>query len=149
MSNHPELTFFVNDEAIVVHTTSLTVRDILDDAGLAVGEHLLIKHEHHGGEIVYANPDEAVPLHEGLRLHTRPRVFHIVVNGRERTVDSDVVTYEKVVALAPNLPPPSEGVEYNVTFSNAVSPREGDLIAGESVIVKNGTHFVVSPSNRS
>jgi len=149
MNRYPELTFFVNDMVIVVHATSLTVREILDDAGLSVGEYVLVKHESHGGEVLYANHDEAVPLQEGLRLRARPHLFHIVVNGRERTVNSDIVTYEQVIALAPNLPPQGDGVEYNVTFSNAFNPHEGDLIAGESVVVKNGTHFVVSSSNRS
>lgn len=148
MSNHPEVTFFVNDEAIVVHTTSLTVREILDDAGFPVNEYVLLMHEH-GNEVVYVDPEQAVTLHEGLRLRVRPRTFHIVVNGRERTVSSEVVTYEQIVALAPNLPPPSEIVEYSVTFRNAVKPHEGDLIAGESVVIKNGTQFVVSSSNRS
>lgn len=148
MSNHPKLNFFVNDEEIVVHATSLTAREILDDAGLTVNEHVLLKHEH-GSEVVYADPEQAVPLHEGLHFRARPRTFRIVVNGRERIVSSDVVTYEQIVALTPNLPPPGVGVEYNVTFSSAVKPDEGDLIAGETVIIKNGTHFVVSSSNRS
>jgi hypothetical protein len=76
--------------------------------------------------------------------------YHVIVNGRERTVDHDVLTYDQVVALAPNLPPPVEGVEYHVTYRHAVAPKkEGDLIQGETVTVKNGTEFVVEPGNRS
>ena len=76
--------------------------------------------------------------------------YHIIVNARERTVSHDVLTYDEVVALAPNLPPPGEGVEYHVTYRGAIAPKEdGDLVKGESVTVKNGTQFVVEPGNRS
>lgn len=78
------------------------------------------------------------------------RDFHIIVNTRERTVEHDVLTYKEVVALAPNLPPLKEGMEYIVTYRHAVAPKhEGDLIEGETVTVKNGTEFVVEPGNRS
>lgn len=76
--------------------------------------------------------------------------YHINVNGRERTVPSNVLTFNEVVALAPNLPPPGDGVEYHVTYEHAVAPKEnGDLVQGETVTIKNGTHFVVAPGNRS
>lgn len=76
--------------------------------------------------------------------------FHIIVNSRERTVTKDVLTYDEVVSLAPNLPPPAEGQEYIVTYRHAVAPQQdGDLIAGETVTIKNGTQFVVEPGNRS
>ncbi len=75
--------------------------------------------------------------------------YKIFVNGREAIINSDVVTYAQVVALAPNLPPPGDGVEYQVTYSDAGDPKAGDLIPGESVRIKNGTQFVVEPGNRS
>lgn len=150
MSNHPEVTFFVNDEVLVVHTHALTVKEILDAAGISVNDHILTAHEH-GQEVIYVEPERVVPLCPGLRLRSRHhvRVYQIVVNGRNFDVTGNVVTYEQVVALAPNLPPTGEGVEYNVTFGGAVKPKEGDLIHGETVNIKNGTHFVVSSSNRS
>lgn len=74
--------------------------------------------------------------------------YHIVVNGREQTIHSDRVTYKEAVELA-GYPPPTDGVEYIVTFRHAVKPEHGDLIPGEHVIVKDGTEFVVEPSNRS
>ncbi len=147
MHNHPEVTFFVDDERIVVHTNSLTVREILDDAGLDSAEHLLFE-ERGAEEVRYSNPDDGVPLRDGLRLRTR-RKIHIYVNGRERTVDHKVLTFDEVVQLAPNLPPLTEDTEYRVTFSGAVRPKDGDLIAKETVEVKDGTEFRVSPTNRS
>lgn len=149
MSEHPELTFFVNDELIVVHARSLTRSEILDDAGLDPAEHLLL--EHRGGRDVEIGLDEHVALHEGLRLVARRKhaEYRIIVNGREKTVHDATVTFVQVLALAPNLPPPGPGVEYKVTFRHAVDPKDGTLIAGESVRVRNGTEFVVSATNRS
>jgi len=75
--------------------------------------------------------------------------YHIIINGRERTVTHDVLTFNQVVVLA-NYPPPKDGVEYQVTYEHAVSPKHaGDMIQGETVTVKNGTKFVVEPGNRS
>jgi Multiubiquitin len=77
------------------------------------------------------------------------KVLQIGVNGRERLIKSDRVTYDEVVALA-GYPSAAEGTEYIVTYKHAVSPKhEGDLITGEHVIVKDGTDFVVEPGNRS
>jgi hypothetical protein len=143
-----ELAFFVNDERIVVYTAELTVREILDDAGFGVATHVLVKRSEDGSEAVYADPDEALHLVEDVRFHTRPRVYHIKVNGRARTTETNPLTYNDVVKLS-ELPPPTDGVEYLVTFSDAEKPPDGDLIEGESVEIKDGTYFVVTPSNRS
>jgi hypothetical protein len=148
MGQHPELTFFVNEEAIVIHAASLTVREILDDAGITPTDHRLFEHVD-GREVELGGLDEHVALREGARFTARLRHYCIVVNGREKTVDHRVLTFAEVVALAPNLPPPGPGVEYRVTFRDAVDPKEGDLIPGESVRIKDGTEFVVSATNRS
>ena len=81
--------------------------------------------------------------------HRKHEVYEIIVNGRPQKVEGDIVTFDEVVKLAPNLPPPGPNVEYKVVFKNAVDPREGTLIEGESVKIKNGTEFVVSATNRS
>jgi hypothetical protein len=148
MEHHPELTFFVNDEAIVVHTAALTVREILDNAGLSATDYTLIEHRA-GNEIRLTALDESIALHDGIRFAAEQREYHIVVNGRERTVERAILTFEEVVALAPNLPPPGPDVEYRVSFRDAEEPRSGDLIAGENVRIKDGTQFVVTPTNRS
>ena len=75
--------------------------------------------------------------------------WHIIVNGREKTVDHQTLTFDEVVALAPGLPPPGPGVEYKVVFEHAEHPKSGTLVQGESVVVKDGTEFVVTATNRS
>jgi hypothetical protein len=146
--DHPEITFFVNDEPLVVHAESLTVHEILDIAGISWSDHVLVE-TRDGHKIIFGKPEEAVALRTELRLFARPREYQIVVNGRERDVDHDELTYAQVVALAPNMPPPGEGVELLVTYIHAAHDAKGDLIPGESVRIKDGTQFSVAPGNRS
>ncbi len=63
----PALKFFVGDEEIEVHTRSLTVQEILDDAGLKpASDYYLIEVEPGGqGEVKYEKPNETVELHGG------------------------------------------------------------------------------------
>jgi hypothetical protein len=75
------------------------------------------------------------------------RKYRIVVNGEPSDVDSDVVTYDQVVKIAyPNGEP---GTEYTVTFDKGKEPREGDLLPGGSVEIKDGTEFDVTPTGKS
>jgi ribosomal protein S16 len=93
-----------------------------------------------------ADQDQTQPADAGQSKH---QAYEIIVNGRGQKVDSDIVTFDQVVKLAPSLPPPGPNVEYKVVYKNAVDPRDGTLIEGESVQIKNGTQFVVSATNRS
>lgn len=74
----------------------------------------------------------------------------IVVNGRERTVKGNEISFEAVVALAYNPVPSGEGVVIAVTFEGARGKKhEGILSAGEEVEIKNGTSFNVKVNNKS
>lgn len=73
--------------------------------------------------------------------------YTIVVNGEPAEVDSDIVTYAQVVTIA--YPTGQPGTEYTVTFDRAKQPREGDLLPGGSVEIKDGTEFDVTPTGKS
>jgi hypothetical protein len=145
-----EITFFVNDEPIVVHTDSLTANEILDDAGFKpAGDFLLVEHKS-TEQTTFPTGTEPVALTEGARFHARPRFIKIIVNRRERKVENPKQTFDDIVALAPDLPPLTADTEYRITYHGAEShPHDGDLIQGEFVIVKDGTSFRVSTTNRS
>jgi hypothetical protein len=79
----------------------------------------------------------------------KTKSYVIVVNGTPHTVPSDVVSYEEVVKLAYPTPPAPNTV-YSVTYEKAKKhPHEGDLVAGRSVEVKDGTEFDVTPTGKS
>jgi hypothetical protein len=82
--------------------------------------------------------------------HVRPHEFAIIVNGRERTVMGDIATFEEVTKLAFPTPNNEANVVYTVTYRNAAQhPTSGELTAGGSVKVKNGTIFNVTRTVKS
>lgn len=73
--------------------------------------------------------------------------FKIHVNGIEKTVDHEVVTFSDVVNLA--FPSHDPATIFSVTFSHAKEPKEGELVDGGSVTIKNNTEFDVDDTGRS
>ena len=73
--------------------------------------------------------------------------YKIYVNGVERTVDHEVLTYDEVVRLF--VAEPVLGTIYAVSFEHAKEPKEGELVAGGSVEIKQNTEFDVDDTGRS
>lgn len=73
--------------------------------------------------------------------------FKIHVNGIEKTVDHEVLTFAEVIALA--FPSHDPTTIFSVTFSHGREPKEGELLEGGSVTVKNNTEFDVDDTGRS
>lgn len=98
-------------------------------------------------------PGEIVRIAEGDRFFSKPmphREIGIIVNGRRRTVRTVSVGYEQIVKIAFPDVQPGENVTYSVIYSNAVKPKhEGTLAEGGRVIVKEGTRFRVSQTDKS
>lgn len=77
----------------------------------------------------------------------QPKTFQILVNGVEKSVDHDVLSFDEVVRLA--FPQPNPETIYNVTFEKAKDPKDGELVAGGSVTIKEHTEFDVDDTGRS
>lgn len=75
------------------------------------------------------------------------KTYKIAVNGVEKTVDHDVLTYDEVVRL--EFPQPNPTTIYSVTFEKAKEPKEGELLPGQSVEIKENTEFDVDDTGRS
>jgi hypothetical protein len=75
--------------------------------------------------------------------------FEIIIDGEIAVVPHEQVSFAEVVAIAYPVPP-SPDTTFTVTFRKAETPREGDLVAGQVVIVKKkGTIFDVTPTGKS
>lgn len=83
------------------------------------------------------------------RVRSRePKTVTIKVNGRPRTVEKRRHSYREIAAIAyPN--PDFENFNYTTTYLHGVSGAEGDLVEGESIMVKNGMVFNVRRSDKS
>lgn len=79
--------------------------------------------------------------------------FSIIVNGSEKKVGTEALTFDQVVGLAfPNPPPtpPGHVVVYTITFKNAGGDKkEGTLVEGGTLTVKNGTSINVTRTTKS
>jgi hypothetical protein len=82
------------------------------------------------------------------RVQHKEHGYSIVVNGKERKVTSDILTYDEIVALAFNPIPPNK--DFDIRFHDAAAPKtHGSLTQGETVKVKDGTKFDVTATNAS
>lgn len=83
-------------------------------------------------------------------LVTRPRGFVIFINGKRRTTTKASLSFEELIALAFENPPTGEGVQFTIQYTRGpeTSPA-GTLLEGQSVKIKNGMEFDVTPTNRS
>jgi hypothetical protein len=79
-------------------------------------------------------------------IDTAEKEYRIFVNGVEKTTRKEVLTYEEVVHFA--YPDPGDKI-YSVSFEKAKEPKEGELVAGQSVEIKEGTEFDVTPTGKS
>ena len=60
------------------------------------------------------------------------------------------MSIEEIVALAYETPPTGDGVQFTMQYTKVHSDKpKGTLVEGQSVKVKEGMEFDVTPSNRS
>lgn len=76
------------------------------------------------------------------------KTFNIIVNGRPREVTDHKLTYQQVVRIAFPDDQPDPNVVYTVAYANPHG-KDGTLVDGENVPVKEGMIFNVTKTNRS
>jgi hypothetical protein len=78
------------------------------------------------------------------------KAIEIIVNGREKTVDTKVLTFDQLVALAFDNPPTGEFICFTITFRRGHGNRpDGTVPEGDSVKVKDGMIFNVTATDKS
>lgn len=78
------------------------------------------------------------------------KTMTIVVNGRERTVEEDQLTFAAVAALAFDPVPTGQNILITITYRRGHGNKpEGSLADGDTVKVKEGMIFNVSVTDKS
>ncbi len=97
------------------------------------------------------NGPEVIHLKEDAHFHSeKPKVYHIIVNGQQKTVTTKTVTYEEIVALAFPNPVTGPNIIYTVGYEDGPHQNpSGSLMAGGKVFVKDGMIFDVTPTDKS
>jgi hypothetical protein len=84
------------------------------------------------------------------RFITRSIHIAIKVNSRDRHVDRRLLTYWEVVKLAYPEAVPSEQIIYSIDYASGPSQNpSGTLVEGQSIFVKEGMKFYVTPTDKS
>ena len=73
----------------------------------------------------------------------------IIVNGRKKTVTGKEITFEAVVKLAFDNAFENPNTVYTATYAKGGEKQEGPLVAGQSVKLKDGMVFSVTPTDKS
>jgi hypothetical protein len=78
------------------------------------------------------------------------KVFAIVVNAQKKEVAEPKLTFDDVVKLAFPVPPEGQNILFTIKYRKgpAVNPK-GSLLEDQSVRVKDGMIFDVTPTDRS
>jgi len=97
------------------------------------------------------NGPEIVHLGQDEHFHTgQPKVYNIKVNGRKKTVTEKRLSFDQLVDLAFNPRPVGPNIMFTIKYGHGPKAnREGELQPGESVKIKEGMVFSVTPTDRS
>jgi Multiubiquitin len=81
---------------------------------------------------------------------TQKKEVTIIVNGRERTVAKDELSFDDIVALAFANPPTGENILITIVYRRGHGDKpEGSLVPEGSVRVKDGMIFDVTATDKS
>lgn len=83
-------------------------------------------------------------------IDTHKKTITIIVNGREKQIPKDELTFDEIVHLAFDDPPTGEFICFTITYRRGKGNKpEGELHEGESVKVKDGMVFNVTATDKS
>lgn len=81
---------------------------------------------------------------------SNPHNVTIIVNGEEKEVPKGELAYDDIIDLAFNPRPVGDSIEFTITFRRGHGNKpEGTLVQGETVKVKDGMIFNVTPTDKS
>jgi len=84
------------------------------------------------------------------RFVTRKISIAIKVNSRHREVDHRVLTYWEVAKLAYPEAVPSDQIIYSIDYASGPHQNpNGSMVEGQTVIIKEGMKFYVTPTDKS
>lgn len=73
----------------------------------------------------------------------------IIVNGREKIAKKEKLSFEEIVVLAFDNPPTGDNVMFTILYRKGEGNKDGTLLPGEFINIKNGMIFNVSATDKS
>ncbi len=88
--------------------------------------------------------------HENVAADKKEKDFTIIVNARAKVVQDKELTFNQIVGLAFNPVPSGENIVFTILYRNGHGNKpEGSMDEGESVKIKEGMIFDVTPTDKS
>lgn len=82
--------------------------------------------------------------------HDHIKEIMIIVNTREKIVTAKELSYNDIVALAFDQPSMSPDVNYTIVYRKGENDKkEGRLVPGDTIKIKEGMIFNVTTTNRA
>ena len=92
----------------------------------------------------------SVSVQEAIKGPNRAKPITIIVNGEEKPFVGRKISFSEVVELAFGVEPPNPNICFTMTFKKAAGKRkQGTLVEGGEVKVKDGTVFNVTRTDKS
>lgn len=92
-------------------------------------EHIVLKHDEH----FYSQ-----------------KIFGIIVNAQKKEVVETKLSFDEVVKLAYPIPPDGQNIMFTITYRKGPKQNpKGSLVESQTVRIKNGMIFDVTPTDRS
>lgn len=83
-------------------------------------------------------------------VESKAKQYEVIVNGRQKVVSADELTFDEVVALAFDPVPGGPNWVFTITYRRGHGNKpDGTLQSGESVKVKEGMIFNVTATDKS
>jgi len=140
------------DEDKIRVQSPITAKEILIIADLDPCEYRL-EQKFKDGKCIELEADHLIDLREpGIEhfVSIPTKDISIIVNGREKTVDARMLSFDEVIHLAFDNPPTGENICFTVSYRNG--PRknpEGTMDEGSIVKIKCGMIFNVTATDKS
>ena len=94
--------------------------------------------------------DSRIHLIEGQQFYSCEVSFLICVNGRKKTVQTAILSYEEILKLAFDPVPTGENICFTVTYTRGRGKcKEGQLAPGECVAISERMNFNVTKTDKS
>lgn len=79
-----------------------------------------------------------------------PKPITIIVNTRPKTVTQRELTFQEIINLAFDNPPNGPNISFTITYRKGEGhKKEGTLVEGESIKIKEGMIFNVTATDKS
>lgn len=102
-----------------------------------------------GEDQLIPNDEAPVELTQDEHFYSQPD-FRIIVNAEPKEVAARRLSFAEVVKLAFPAPPSGSNILYTITYRHGPKAnREGSLLEGSSVKIRNGMIFNVTATDKS